>query len=119
LRFPGTQASGDSFTGDQIKAAWNRGVPVPGWNPDYFRKDACGAWIHWVKYGEIMAGGCGWQVDHIRPVALGGTDAPENLQPLQWQNNLSKGDDWPVWSCLIPERRQLAAPEPSGAGTSG
>ena len=39
----------------------------------------------------------GWEVDHIKPVARGGTDSMENLQPLQWENNRKKGDNYPAF----------------------
>jgi hypothetical protein len=35
----------------------------------------------------------------IRPVAAGGGDELENLQPLQWENNRHKSDLWPQWAC--------------------
>jgi hypothetical protein len=35
-------------------------------------------------------------------VAKGGSDDLANLQPLQWQNNRTKGDTWPQgWSCAV------------------
>ena len=38
----------------------------------------------------------GWEIDHIRPVANGGSDEISNLRPLQWENNAAKQDGRPV-----------------------
>ena len=53
-------------------------------------KDICGATIHRADYGKTTR--FGWEIDHIAPVASGGTDDLPNLQPLHWKNNRSKGD---------------------------
>jgi len=37
----------------------------------------------------------------ILPVSKGDTDHIDNLQPLQWENNRHKGDDYPRWYCKI------------------
>lgn len=34
----------------------------------------------------------GWELDHILPESLGGTDMNNNLEPMNWQNNLEKAD---------------------------
>ncbi|AHK22446.1 HNH endonuclease signature motif containing protein [Candidatus Hepatoplasma crinochetorum] len=34
----------------------------------------------------------GWTIDHVKPLAFGGGDEIENLQPLHWKSNLEKGD---------------------------
>jgi 5-methylcytosine-specific restriction endonuclease McrA len=39
----------------------------------------------------------GWEIDHIVPVSLGGSDDLDNLQPLWWKNNRRKGDNYPWW----------------------
>jgi 5-methylcytosine-specific restriction endonuclease McrA len=57
--------------------------------------DVCGAVIDRAKYGNNEETGTGWEIDHIIPVSRGGTDDLSNLQPLQWQNNRRKGDDYP------------------------
>jgi hypothetical protein len=62
-----------------------------------FRKDACGVTILRNDYGTTTD--YGWEIDHIKPVASGGTDAMDDLQPLHWENNRHKADNWPHWSC--------------------
>ncbi len=57
--------------------------------------DRCGALIDRYAYGQTTPNGTGWEIDHIIPVSKGGTDDLLNLQPLQWQNNRSKGDNYP------------------------
>ncbi len=36
-------------------------------------------------------------VDHVMPIAVGGTDRSENLRATHWQCNSNKGDDLPPW----------------------
>ena len=83
-----------NWSNDQIKAVWNKGIIVPGYDPTKYRKDIAGAWISYVEYGNTNSN-LGWEIDHIRPQSMNGSDLISNLQPLQWQNNRSKGDDYP------------------------
>lgn len=92
-------AQGGAWTPQQITAVWQKGAVVPGYDARRFRKDRCGAWMEYDKHGDNAPGGNGWEIDHLKPVAKGGTDELGNLQPLQWENNRGKGDDWPNWSC--------------------
>lgn len=91
-----TDRNGSSFTEEVKKAVWNKAQIVLGVDSSKQRKDSCGAWIIWDKYGETTENGNGWEIDHIKPVAKDGTDDLSNLQPLQWQNNRTKSDDYPA-----------------------
>ena len=96
-RHPNTTTSGGGFDERTIEAVWQKGKPEPAYPS--FRKDACNASMQRTKYGKTEQ--WGWEIDHIKPVAKGGTDELSNLQPLQWENNRHKGDDYPNYSCKI------------------
>lgn len=96
---PNKNTRGGPWTPQQISAVWAKGRIVPGVNPNQARKDAGGAWIELLNYGQTNENGSGWEIDHIKPVSKGGGDELDNLQPLQWENNRAKGDSWPNWSC--------------------
>ncbi len=99
-RQPNTTTTGGSFNQSSIDAVWRKSQVVPGYDPNWYRKDRCGAWIGKSSYGTTSQ--YGWEIDHIRPVARVGTDDFGNLQPLHWRNNRGKGDDYPQWYCSVP-----------------
>lgn len=99
MRNYGTHSNGGGFDLTTLRLVWNKAHPVQGYNPDFVRRDDCGAWIEWKEYGTTN--NTGWEVDHIRPVSLGGSDAAANLQPLHWQNNRGKSDNYPRWTCAL------------------
>lgn len=94
-RNPSTNAAGGTFDAATIEAVWKKGREIAGFST--LRKDQCGAVIRHPDYPQPTE--YGWEIDHIKPVAAGGGDELHNLQPLQWENNRHKGDDWPNWTC--------------------
>lgn len=88
------------FDEKTIEQVWKIASTVEGFNPEIVRKDACGAWIMRNQYGNRNSI-FGWEVDHVYPLSMGGDDNIINLRAMQWENNLSKGDDYPVYKSRI------------------
>jgi hypothetical protein len=91
-----TTRAGGSFDNSMIRAVWNKGRVIDGYDPRIWRRDCCGRAIKLDQYGQTTE--YGWEIDHIRPVAKQGTDDLSNLQPLYWETNRTKGDTYP-WVC--------------------
>ena len=68
---------------------WQKAREVAGQYPGEIRVDDFNNLIARSQYGT--RGPMGWEIDHIRPTALGGTDDLPNLRPLHWQANRSGG----------------------------
>lgn len=89
-------------------AVWGKAQIEPGLDSKMFRKDACGAWIVWDKYG-VHDNIYGWEIDHIYPkselerrgIGIDIIDHIDNLRPLQHDNNAAKGDDFPSYTALV------------------
>lgn len=96
-RSHGTRGDGGPFDEATVEAVWRKATPEPAYPS--FSKDKCGASMQRQKHGKTEQ--FGWEIDHIKPVSKGGTDDLSNLQPLQWENNRHKGDDWPDWQCKV------------------
>jgi hypothetical protein len=94
IRTSNTTRTGTRFDDSRVQLVWNKGTIVPGYDPNIYRKDTCGAWMQRDRYGMTIVRG--WEIDHIVPVEHGGSDELPNLQALQWQNNRSKSDKFPA-----------------------
>lgn len=81
-----TDRRGRSFSPEVIKQVWAKS----GASYSDFGTDVCGAAIRRQDYGDRSR--YGWEIDHIHPVKLGGSDDLDNLQPLHWENNRAKAD---------------------------
>lgn len=92
-RNPGTKIQGSSFDDQTKLAVWRKATTVSGYlvPKDVIRLDACRAKMLWSEYGNINSKN-GWEIDHIRAIANGGSDNLDNLQALQWENNRAKSD---------------------------
>lgn len=88
-----------NFTEDKINSVWEKATKVDGQDSTKYRQDIAGAWIQRDMYGKEES--FGWEIDHMFPQSLGGTDHLSNLQPLQWENNRTKADNFPNYSTSV------------------
>ena len=72
-----------------IQAVWEKGTIIPNLSPDLWRWDQPQNLIKRTEYGNRESE-YGWEIDHIRPVSDGGSDALGNLRPLQWAANAKR-----------------------------
>ncbi|OAV70469.1 HNH endonuclease [Bacteroidales bacterium Barb4] len=91
------------FSDEKLLKIWEKATPVTGSNPKEWRKDYAGAWINFNQRGE-NGGKYGWEVDHRKPLSLNGGSELDNLDPLHWENNRTKGDDYPQWTTSITSK---------------
>lgn len=84
------------FSEEIIEQVWSKAVIVSNNDPNVWRKDYAGAWIRRDHYGNKESE-YGWEIDHIKPVSVGGGNELANLLPLQWQNNQTKENQFPEW----------------------
>ena len=80
-----------------VQAVWRKGQPIDGYSADEWRRDQCDHLLKYDDHGNTDSE-YGWEVDHIVPTELGGSDDLDNLQPLYWRTNRQKGDTYP-WAC--------------------
>ena len=77
-------------TKDEIDKVWEKAKPIRGEDPNKYRQDPYGNKIHRDSFGKNSE--MGWEIDHIKPSARGGSDNLRNLQALKTSVNREKAD---------------------------
>jgi hypothetical protein len=88
------------FSQTDISDVWKKARVIDDVDAGTMRQDYAGAWIRFADYGNRNSQ-YGWEIDHLKPVSLNGADNISNYLPLQWQNNVKKGDDYPRWTTAV------------------
>lgn len=68
---------------------WRKGHPIKDYDPNRWRRDDFGRAMKYSEYGNRNSD-YGWEIDHIKPKADGGSDDLGNLRPLNYKSNLAR-----------------------------
>ncbi|MDP4220909.1 MAG: HNH endonuclease signature motif containing protein [Bacteroidota bacterium] len=104
-RKPNTNIRGIPFDPATVRAVWNRGIPILGYDATEWRRDPFGHIIRFQDYANEESS-FGWHIDHIRPVCMTGFDGLQNLEPLYWKTNIIKSDVYPFDSRALNQVSQ-------------
>lgn len=102
-----------------VDLIWKKGLKVEGYDSNLYRQSFSGAWIARKSYGDRESM-LGWEIDHVYPKSKGGTDEEVNLRPINWQNNISKGDNYPEYVAAIvsEENKNVERETPCTVGSA-
>ncbi len=84
------------YSADLIESVWDKGMPIEGYDSNFIRQDACGAWILKEAFSKLN-NDFAWGIEHILPTSLGGDDNLVNLRPMNIQNIIAKANDYPEY----------------------
>ena len=77
------------FDTESEQAVWEKGRPIDGYDQDVWRHDAFGKVMRRNEYGNRDSDH-GREIDHITPLARGGSNHLSNLRPLNWKSNVGR-----------------------------
>ncbi len=106
---PLTQTNNDEqqiWTAQQIEEVWNMGEIVNNLNPKLYRKDYAGALMFWhnfipqPKLNDAIES-LNWTIVYERPITNGGDSYTKNLVPMNNNNAVTKGNNFPNWATTI------------------
>lgn len=101
-----TQTNNDEqqiWTAQQIEEVWNKGEIVNDFNPQLYRKDYAGALMFWhnfipqPKLNDSIES-LNWTIVYERPITNGGDKYTKNLVPMNNNNAVTKGNNFPSWT---------------------
>ncbi|MEZ5327115.1 MAG: hypothetical protein R3F19_18865 [Verrucomicrobiales bacterium] len=83
---PATEWQQPPFDQDTVRRVWIFAQEIPGNDAELWRKDAFGAWIYRLDYGNRHSS-FGW---HIAEDSGNPESGLASLRPLQWQNYIDQ-----------------------------
>ncbi len=95
------------LTEEQIQAIWEKARATLEHEPDIWRKDACGAWIHRDHYGA-RASEFGWHAVPEHP----GEPSPDKLYPMHIKNAFDPFNHKPICHITAEEDPRERGGEP-------
>lgn len=81
-----SSANSGGYDADLVCSVWECAEVVPGNDPELWRKDEFGAWIHRLNYGRRNSE-FGWEICDVN---TGGNSDLLALRPMQWQNYIDQ-----------------------------
>lgn len=91
------------WTAQQIEEVWNKGEIVNNFNPQLYRKDYAGALMFWhnfipqPKLNDPIES-LNWTIVYEQPITSGGSNYIKNLVPMNNNNAVTKGNNFPHWT---------------------
>lgn len=82
---PDTFPELEGYDAEVVRRVWGLARCIPGNDPEVWRKDEFGAWIHRHEYRNRHSE-FGWEIADYSHQRRGGAVA--SLRPMQWQNHV-------------------------------